>query len=64
MICVTSHTASYFSVHCELIFYSLRPILLFTNIDIFITKMYLDTSILAKSNMSRTKYQNMTHANN
>jgi hypothetical protein len=33
--------------------YSLRPILLFANTDVSITKMCLDTSILAKSNMDR-----------
>jgi hypothetical protein len=33
--------------------YSLRPILLFTNADVSITKMCLDTSILAKSIMGR-----------
>jgi hypothetical protein len=31
------------------IFYFLRPILLFANIDVSITKIYLVTSILAKS---------------
>jgi hypothetical protein len=36
--------------------YSLRPIILFANTDISITKMYLDTSTLAKSIMGRRKY--------
>jgi hypothetical protein len=36
--------------------YSLLPILLFTNMDVSITKMCLDTSILAKSNMSQREY--------
>jgi hypothetical protein len=33
--------------------YSLRPILLFANMDVSIIKMYLDTSTLAKSIMDR-----------
>jgi hypothetical protein len=33
--------------------YSLRPILLFTNMNVFITKMCLDTSVLAKSIMDQ-----------
>jgi hypothetical protein len=37
--------------------YSLRPIILFANTDVSITKMCLDTSILAKSNMGRREYQ-------
>jgi hypothetical protein len=36
--------------------YSLRPILLFFNMDVFITKMCLDTSTLVKSIMSRREY--------
>jgi hypothetical protein len=31
------------------VYYSLQPILLFTNMDVSTTKMCLDTSILAKS---------------
>jgi hypothetical protein len=38
--------------------YSLRPILLFANMDVSITKIYLDTSILAKSTMGRREYYN------
>jgi hypothetical protein len=41
----------------KIICYSLRPILLFTNTDVSITKMCLDTSILAKSIMGRREYQ-------
>jgi hypothetical protein len=37
-------------------YYSLRPILLFTNMDVSTTKMCLDTFILAKSNMGRKEY--------
>jgi hypothetical protein len=36
--------------------YSLQPILLFANMDVPITKMCLDTSILAKSIMGRMEY--------
>jgi hypothetical protein len=36
--------------------YSLRPILLFANTDVFITKICLDTTILAKSIMGRREY--------
>jgi hypothetical protein len=36
--------------------YSLRPILLFANTDVSTTKMCLDTSVLAKSNMGRREY--------
>jgi hypothetical protein len=36
--------------------YSLRPIILFANTDISNTKIYLDTSILAKSNMGWREY--------
>jgi hypothetical protein len=38
------------------LYYSLRPILLFANTDVSITKMCLDTSILAKSIMDRREY--------
>jgi hypothetical protein len=38
-------------------YYSLRPILLFANTDISITKICLDTSVLAKSIMGRRKYK-------
>jgi hypothetical protein len=34
----------------------LRPIILFANTDVSTTKMYLDTSILMKSNMGRREY--------
>jgi hypothetical protein len=37
--------------------YSLRPILLFANTDVSITKMYLDTSILVKSIMGGREYK-------
>jgi hypothetical protein len=37
-------------------YYSLRPILLFANTDVCTTKMYLDTSILAKSIIGRREY--------
>jgi hypothetical protein len=36
--------------------YSLRLILLFANMDVSITKMYLDTSILAKNIIGRREY--------
>jgi hypothetical protein len=36
--------------------YSLRPILLFANMDVSSTKMCLDTSILVKSIMGRREY--------
>jgi hypothetical protein len=42
----------------ENILYSLRPILLFANMDVCTTKICLDTSILAKSNMGRREYDN------
>jgi hypothetical protein len=37
--------------------YSLRPILLFANMDISSSKICLDTSILVKSNMGRREYK-------
>jgi hypothetical protein len=37
--------------------YSLRPILLFANTDVSITKICLDTSTLAKSIMGRREYE-------
>jgi hypothetical protein len=37
--------------------YSLRPILLFANMDVPTTKMCLDTSVLAKSITGRRKYK-------
>jgi hypothetical protein len=52
---------NYVVVYCyfdELI-YSLRPILLFANIDVSITKMCLDISKLAKSLMGRRKYSKL-----
>jgi hypothetical protein len=39
-----------------LFMYSLRPILLFSKTDVSITKICLDTSILAKSIMGRREY--------
>jgi hypothetical protein len=42
-----------FGFRIEEFIYSLRPILLFANTDVSITKMCLDTSILAKNNMGR-----------
>jgi hypothetical protein len=39
------------------IFYSLRLILLVANMDVSKTKMYLDTSILVKTNMDQREYQ-------
>jgi hypothetical protein len=36
--------------------YSLRPILLFASMDVSSTKMYLDTFILAKSNIGWREY--------
>jgi hypothetical protein len=36
--------------------YSLRPILLFANIDVSRHILVVDTSILAKSNMGRREY--------
>jgi hypothetical protein len=38
--------------------YSLRSILLFINMDVSSSKMWLDTSVLAKSNMCRREYLN------
>jgi hypothetical protein len=38
------------------LFYSLRPILLFANMDVPTTKMCPDTSTLAKSIMDRREY--------
>jgi hypothetical protein len=38
-------------------YYSLQPILLFVNMGISITKICLDTFVLAKSNMDRRKYK-------
>jgi hypothetical protein len=37
-------------------YYSLRPILLFANMDVSTTKMCLDTSTLAKGIMGRREY--------
>jgi hypothetical protein len=37
--------------------YSLRPILLFINTDVFRHILFVDTSVLAKSNMGRRKYR-------
>jgi hypothetical protein len=37
--------------------YFFRPILLFANTDVSTTKMYLDTSTLAKNIMGRREYQ-------
>jgi hypothetical protein len=36
--------------------YSLRPILLFANIDVFRHILVLNTSVLAKSNMNQMEY--------
>jgi hypothetical protein len=41
---------------CDLLYYSLRFILLFINTDVSITKLYIDISILLKSIMSRREY--------
>jgi hypothetical protein len=38
--------------------YSLRPILLFAKMDVSITKICLDTSILVKSNVGPREYIN------
>jgi hypothetical protein len=38
------------------VIYFLWSILLFTDTDVFYTKIYLDTSILAKSNMDQREY--------
>jgi hypothetical protein len=48
-------TISFTVYHC-IAYYSLRPILLFTNTDVSATKMCLDTSTLAKSIMDRREY--------
>jgi hypothetical protein len=47
-------------VKVTIISYSLRPILLFTNTDVSITKICLDTSILTKSIMGRREYHNLS----
>jgi hypothetical protein len=39
-----------------LLIYSLRSIILFANMDISITKIYLDTSILAKNIMGQREH--------
>jgi hypothetical protein len=39
--------------------YSLRPIILFVNVDVSTTKMCLDTSILAKSIVGRREYMSL-----
>jgi hypothetical protein len=39
-----------------LFYYSLQPILLFTNTDVSATKICLDTSIFTKSDMGRREY--------
>jgi hypothetical protein len=41
------------SAHNVNFFTPLPPIILFANIDVSITKICLDTSVLAKSNMDR-----------
>jgi hypothetical protein len=38
------------------IYYSLRPIFLFANIDVSRHILVVDTSVLAKSNMGRREY--------
>jgi hypothetical protein len=43
----------YFSIYC----YSLRPILLFANMDVSITKICLDTSTLARSIIGQREYE-------
>jgi hypothetical protein len=48
-------TSLYYQLISKLL-YSLRSILLFANTDVSITKMCLDTSLLAKSIMSRREY--------
>jgi hypothetical protein len=37
-------------------YYSLRPIILFTNIDVSKHILVVDTSVFAKSNMGRREY--------
>jgi hypothetical protein len=44
------------SSEMQILFYSLRSILLFANTDVSTTKIYLDTSILAKSIIGRREY--------
>jgi hypothetical protein len=36
--------------------YSLQPIILFANMDVFRHVLVIDTSVLAKSNMDRREY--------
>jgi hypothetical protein len=48
-------------LHLAEYWYSLRPILLFANTNVSTTKTCLDTSILAKSIMSRREYNTSVH---
>jgi hypothetical protein len=54
-VIVVSFTSMKHICHCKNT-YSLRLILLFVNTDVSNTKIYLDTFILAKSNISQRKY--------
>jgi hypothetical protein len=44
------------ALQCENKWFSLRPILLFANIDVSRHILLIDTSVLAKSNMGRREY--------
>jgi hypothetical protein len=53
------HASSHLPSICFLLpdhSYSLRPIILFANMDVSITRMCLDTSVLTKSIMGRREY--------
>jgi hypothetical protein len=44
------------ALRCENKWFSLRPILIFANIDVSRNILVIDTSILAKSNMGQRDY--------
>jgi hypothetical protein len=43
-------------------YYSLRPIILFANIDVSRHNLVVDTTALAKSNMGQREYKNFSHS--
>jgi hypothetical protein len=56
----TRHCSTYvFNRVVHGVLYSLRSILLFANMDVFIIKIYLDTFILAKSIIDRREYKSL-----
>jgi hypothetical protein len=46
-----------FSVQVQSFCYSLRPKILFANVDVSRHILVIDTSVLAKSNMDQSEYQ-------